>query len=135
MGPAFLDLKIMCKCLARAIMRHLLFSRGMYMFLDDLKQAEELPDDIEFSYKFKDDLKIQREHPQLHTLEGAFPKKTAKTERVQEDFRKIEDSLMKRRYQMTFGQDNATFAAAEEARQVTEIEEDLERGDDELAHL
>jgi len=36
MGPAFLDLKVVCQCLARAIMRHLQFSKGIYMFLEDL---------------------------------------------------------------------------------------------------
>jgi hypothetical protein len=36
MGPAFLDLKVMCKALGRAIMKHLQFSKGSYLFLDDL---------------------------------------------------------------------------------------------------
>lgn len=36
MGPAFLNLKVMCQCLAKAIMKHLQFSKGIYMFLEDL---------------------------------------------------------------------------------------------------
>ena len=36
MGPAFLDLKVMCRCLARAIKKHLEFSKGEYLFLEDL---------------------------------------------------------------------------------------------------
>ncbi len=57
MGPAFLDPKVMCQCLARAIMKHLQFSKGSYLFLEDLKNAEDMIDP-EFSYKFKKDLKI-----------------------------------------------------------------------------
>lgn len=41
MGPGFLNLKVMCQCLAKAIMKHLEFSRGTYLFLSDLKAAGE----------------------------------------------------------------------------------------------
>ena len=58
MGPAFLNLKVMCQCLASAIMKHLQFSKGTFLFLDDLKTAEHLTDDVEFSYKFKQELRI-----------------------------------------------------------------------------
>jgi hypothetical protein len=36
MGPAFLNVKVMCQCLARAVMKHLEFSKGSYLFLEDL---------------------------------------------------------------------------------------------------
>ena len=36
MGPAFLNLRVMCKCLAKAIMKHLQYSKGTYLFLEDL---------------------------------------------------------------------------------------------------
>jgi hypothetical protein len=38
MGPAFVDLRVMNQCLARAIMKHLDFSRGNYLFLEDLQK-------------------------------------------------------------------------------------------------
>ena len=56
MGPAFLDLKVMCQCLARAIKKHLSFSKDTYLFLEDL-QADDAKA-LEFSYKFKRDLKL-----------------------------------------------------------------------------
>lgn len=57
MGPAFLNLKIMCKCLAKAIMKHLIFSKGKYLFLEDLQNSYQ-DIDVEFSYKFKKNLKL-----------------------------------------------------------------------------
>ena len=36
MGPGFINLRFMCHCLARAIKRHLDFSRGEHWFLQDL---------------------------------------------------------------------------------------------------
>lgn len=56
MGPAFLNLKAMCFCLAKAILRHLEFSRGTFLFLEDLRKQEE--EAVEFSYKFNSNLKI-----------------------------------------------------------------------------
>lgn len=53
-------------------MRHLQFSRGIYMFLDDLKMAESLPEDVEFSYKFSKNLKIEREYPEKHVVGANF---------------------------------------------------------------
>ena len=41
-------------------MKHLQFSKGTYLFLDDLRTADHLKDDVEFSYKFKPDLRIDR---------------------------------------------------------------------------
>ena len=63
MGPAFLNLKVMCQCLARAIMKHLQFSQGKYLFLDDLKAADNIFEDIEFSYKFNKNLKLSSPTP------------------------------------------------------------------------
>ena len=48
MGPGFINLRFMCHCLARAIMRHLEFSQGNW-FLQDLQSAED-DIDLEFSY-------------------------------------------------------------------------------------
>jgi len=42
MGPAFLNLKVICECLAKAIIRHLEFSHGTFLFLEDLKKSEEM---------------------------------------------------------------------------------------------
>ena len=39
-------------------MKHLEFSKGKYLFLSDLKAAEE-ESNMEFSYKFKDGLKLK----------------------------------------------------------------------------
>jgi hypothetical protein len=36
MGPGFVNLRFMCHCLGRAIMKHLEFSKGEYWFLTDL---------------------------------------------------------------------------------------------------
>ena len=36
MGPGFLNLRFMCHCLARAIKRHIDFSKGEHWFLQDL---------------------------------------------------------------------------------------------------
>jgi hypothetical protein len=55
MGPAFLNLRVMCECLARALSKHMEFSKGIYLFLEDLEKAE---DDNKFSYHFKKDLKL-----------------------------------------------------------------------------
>jgi hypothetical protein len=41
-------------------MKHLQFSKGTFLFLDDLRTAEHLTEDVEFSYKFKQDLRIDR---------------------------------------------------------------------------
>ena len=55
MGPAFVDLKVMCKCLARAIKKHLEFSKG-FLFLEDLQKEQ---DELKFSYKFNKNLKLE----------------------------------------------------------------------------
>lgn len=44
-------------------MKHLQFSKGIYLFLDDLKAAENIFDDIEFSYKFNKNLKLKSPTP------------------------------------------------------------------------
>lgn len=49
MGPGFINLRFMCHCLARAIKRHLEFSRGEHWFLQDLQQEQD-DVDLEFSY-------------------------------------------------------------------------------------
>lgn len=107
MGPAFLDLKVVCQCLARAIMRHLQFSKGIYMFLEDLQQAEHSVD--EFSYKFGQNLK-------LGTAES-IPKESPA------NFKQIQEQLMKRH-----SGGDGTFGAVRQAS--PEIEEDLNRDDD-----
>ena len=57
MGPGFINLRFMCHCLARAIKRHLEFSKGEHWFLQDLQQ--EMDDtDLEFSYQLPPDLKL-----------------------------------------------------------------------------
>mmetsp|Transcript_36783 Transcript_36783/g.27220 ORF Transcript_36783/g.27220 Transcript_36783/m.27220 type:complete len:120 (+) Transcript_36783:464-823(+) len=64
MGPGFLNLKLMCSCLARAVMKHLEFSHGEYLFLEDLKEQKtleeykETDEEFKFSYHFKKDLKL-----------------------------------------------------------------------------
>ena len=57
MGPGFMNLRFMCHCLARAIKRHLEFSKGIHWFLQDL-QAIENDDELEFSYQLPPDLKL-----------------------------------------------------------------------------
>lgn len=57
MGPGFINLRFMCHCLARAIKRHLDFSKGVHWFLQDL-QAEQNDIDLEFSYQLPPDLKL-----------------------------------------------------------------------------
>ena len=57
MGPGFMNLRFMCHCLARAIKRHLEFSKGVHWFLQDL-QASENDDELEFSYQLPPDLKL-----------------------------------------------------------------------------
>jgi len=54
MGPAFLSLDVMCQCLAKAIMKHLHYSKGVHLFVDELHGGGEL----EFTYNFKKELKI-----------------------------------------------------------------------------
>ena len=55
----YLDLKQICYCLARALSRHIEFSRGQF-FLDDMakKQTDKEVENIEFSYNLGDKLKI-----------------------------------------------------------------------------
>jgi len=57
MGPGFMNLRFMCHCLARAVKRHLEFSRGEHWFLQDLQQEED-DLDLEFSYQLPADLKL-----------------------------------------------------------------------------
>ena len=49
MGPGFINLRFMCHCLARAIKRHLEFSKGEHWFPQDLQQEQD-DVDLEFSY-------------------------------------------------------------------------------------
>ena len=60
-GPHFFNLRIMCQCFGRAVMKHVEFSESVEnkicWFLDEMTQPED--DDLaSFSYEFKDDLKI-----------------------------------------------------------------------------
>lgn len=57
MGPGFINLRFMCHCLARAIKRHLEFSKGEHWFLQDLQQEQD-DVDLEFSYQLPPDLKL-----------------------------------------------------------------------------
>lgn len=57
MGPGFINLRFMCHCLARAIKRHLEFSKGEHWFLQDLQQEQD-DIDLEFSYQLPPDLKL-----------------------------------------------------------------------------
>ena len=57
MGPGFVNLRFMCHCLARAIKRHLEFSKGVHWFLQDLQQESD-DIDLEFSYQLPPDLKL-----------------------------------------------------------------------------
>ena len=57
MGPGFMNLRFMCHCLARAIKKHLEFSRGEHWFLQDL-QKEQDDIDLEFSYQLPPDLRL-----------------------------------------------------------------------------
>lgn len=57
MGPGFMNLRFMCHCLARAIKKHLEFSRGEHWFLQDL-QKEQDDIDLEFSYQLPADLRL-----------------------------------------------------------------------------
>ena len=71
-GPTFFNLRLMCVCVGRAIHRHIEFSRGANggdnWLLDDLKAdqqresinntASSKPDQMDFTYNFKEQLKI-----------------------------------------------------------------------------
>ena len=50
MAPGYLSLDMMSRCLAKAIMKHLEYSKGIYLFIDDLKKEEA---DLDFTYNFK----------------------------------------------------------------------------------
>jgi uncharacterized protein VirK/YbjX len=56
MAPGFVNLRFMCHCLAKAIMRHLDFSKN-HWFLQDLHQAQ-ATQDLEFSYSLPSNLKL-----------------------------------------------------------------------------
>ena len=66
----YLDLKQICYCLARALMRHIEFSRG-HFFLDDLKNEakKHQVDDLEFSYNLGAQLKIDVDEAKRKTEE------------------------------------------------------------------
>lgn len=55
MGPAFLNLDLMCRCLAKAVKKHLDYSKGKFLFLEDLQEES---DRLQFSYKFNPNLKF-----------------------------------------------------------------------------
>ena len=55
MAPGYLNLDVMCRSLAKAIMKHLEYSKGKYLFVDELKKNS---DDMEFTYNFKKELKL-----------------------------------------------------------------------------
>lgn len=69
-------------------MRHLQFSKGVYMFLEDLQKAEATGEEIEFSYKFKKNLKIVMGKPTLQIEEF---KKVVETE-IEEDLDRDDDN-------------------------------------------
>lgn len=58
MGPGFMNLRFMCDCLARAIKKHIDFSKGDYWMLEDLHRDGSFSDSLEFSYKLPDNLKV-----------------------------------------------------------------------------
>lgn len=85
MGPAFFNLRLICDCLGRALRRHIVYSQGVFWFLDQLKDAKKERKDLKrqlaqfksgkgkeatdieesgvsdltaFTYDFKDDLKL-----------------------------------------------------------------------------
>ncbi|TNV85531.1 hypothetical protein FGO68_gene8318 [Halteria grandinella] len=121
-------------------MRHLQFSKGVYMFLEDLKKAEALPEDVEFSYKFDDNLKIHRDQPEKHLVGSSFEEQIlseqrhkAKRESI-ENFKRIEEQIMQNKRggnfnQMTFGNAGAPQGDAI-GRMPTEIDEELDERDD-----
>jgi hypothetical protein len=101
-------------------MKHLQFSKGTFLFLDDLRTAEHLTEDVEFSYKFKQDLRIDRSP---NSQDGFSNKRLS-----DEDFRKLNAALKSNN--MTFGQ--AERDASPEVNPTGgNIEEDLERDDQE----
>lgn len=73
-GPTFFNLRIMCHCLGKALRRHIEFSGSDCWLLDELEEAKAKglggdgkdqgdteptsPDQLDFSYRFRDDLKI-----------------------------------------------------------------------------
>jgi hypothetical protein len=48
----YIDLKNIIRCLAHAVQRHIDYSKG-FLFIEELEDVNE-----EFSYQFKDELKI-----------------------------------------------------------------------------
>lgn len=67
------------------------------MFLEDLKKAEALPEDVEFSYKFDDNLKIHRDQPEKHLVGSSFEEQILSEQRHKakresfENFKRIEE--------------------------------------------
>ena len=54
----FVDMKQICYCLANALMKHIEFCRGFYFLVDLQKSLVSPQDDLEFSYKLGNHLKI-----------------------------------------------------------------------------
>jgi len=65
---AYIDLRQLCKSFAKAIMRHIQFSKGLY-FIEDLKKLNELMEaegfetsgKLDFSYNLEANMKISLE--------------------------------------------------------------------------
>ena len=64
----YLDLKQICYCLAKALNKHIEFSKG-HLFLDDLKKSESNPVNLEFSYKLDPKMKIDIDKAKLRKEE------------------------------------------------------------------
>lgn len=124
MGPGFLNLKVMCRCLARALLRHLRFSKGTHLFLEDLKLSE-ADEDVEFSYKFGNDLRIER-----YAYQQAEEDTEDKEEGPVCSFQTFEEQFFRQRKRKP-SCNQITFGAGQSNEQKNDdIEEDLERDED-----
>lgn len=106
-----------CRCVARAIMKHLTFSKGQYLFLEDLQEANDL---CQFSYKFEKNLKLGNAFlPPLHKNKAEEESKME----VQTNYDKMMSNMKQ----------SANLASVDVGQTGgdSDIEEDLERdGDD-----
>lgn len=137
MGPAFLNLKLMCQCLARAVTKHLEFSKGSYLFLEDLKDHQNDEDDydqmdesLKFSYHFKKDLKLLDglEQQKSKEKQQLLNKKTTDYDSKNsslDNFIQLENKL-----KMQIGDKNSRLKTQSEDEEDEDMEEDLEREDD-----
>ncbi len=112
MGPAFLNLDVMCRCLAKAVKKHLDYSKGKFLFIEDLQEESDRLQ-ADFSYKFNTNLKF----PSIEQMEEAV-----RNQGPAPDFAQLKSKI---EMQQVSNQDLEPVKADND-----DIEEDLERGED-----